>query len=52
MFMENRSQRLPKIIEEEMFDVSVQMGLGQMKFQSLNGSQHKAFSTVLKAVED
>ena len=48
----NRIQNIPKVIQEEMFDIDVQMNISEKKCQSLNAKQHLAFCTVMKAVQD
>ena len=50
--MQSRIQRVPKVIQEEMFDVGVQKSLSEIKCQKLNSDQQKSFCTVMKAVEE
>ena len=50
--MENRIKRIPKVIQEEMFDVSIQQCMSEIKCKSLNTDQCNAFNSIMKAVED
>ena len=50
--LQNRIQRIPKVIQDEMFDVSVQRGISEIKCSHLNTDQHNAFCKIMKAVED
>ena len=40
---QNRIQKIPRIIQEELFDVDVQKNKSQSKYQSLIKDQHDAF---------
>ena len=50
--LQNRIQRIPKVIQDEMFDISVQRGISEIKCSHLNTDQHNAFCKIMKAVED
>ena len=50
--MQNRMQWIPKIIQEEMFDVHAQKDISEIKCQSLNVDQHNAFHAIMEAVEN
>ena len=49
---QNRIQKIPRIIQEELFDVDIQRNKSQSKCQSLNKDQHDAFYTIMKAVQN
>ena len=49
--MKNRIQRIPHIIQEEMFDVSAQKEMIHIKCCTLNKDQYSAFCKIMKAVE-
>ena len=50
--MHYRIQQVPKVIQEEMFDIQVQQNLSDLKCKSLNSDQHDAFCMIMKAVQD
>ena len=50
--MQNRVCRIPRVIQEEMYDVNMQQSVSDMKCQHLNSDQHVAFNTIMKAVDD
>ena len=50
--LQNRIQRIPKVIQDEMFDVSVQIGISEIKCSHLNTDQQNAFCKIMQAVED
>ena len=49
---QNRIQRIPKVILEEMFDVENQKEISNFKFERLNEDQQNAFCNIMKAVHD
>ena len=49
---QNRSLKIPKVIQEEIFDVALQQEISNLKQISLNTGQHDAFCTIMKAVQD
>ena len=49
---ENRSLKIPKVIQEEIFDVESQKEISEVKCRSLNSDQEEAFHTIMKAIED
>ena len=47
-----RSLRIPKVIQDEIFDVDIQMEISEVKQKSLNSDQREAFHTIMKAVHN
>ena len=50
--MHDRIQKIPKVIQDELFHVDSQRNVSELKCQSLNRDQQDAFHTVMKAVND
>ena len=50
--MQNRIQRIPRVIQEEMFDAALQKCMSETKCKSLNAAQQDAFCAIMKAVHD
>ena len=50
--IENRIQRIPKVIAEEMFDINTQQEISSIKCAKLNMDQQDAFCTIMKAIHD
>ena len=49
---QNRIQRIPKVIQDEMFDVGKQKDISHHKCIRLNADQQEAFCTIMKAVHN
>ena len=49
---QSRIQKVPRAIQEEMFDAERQKDISEVKCQSLNSDQQEAFHAVMKAVND
>ena len=50
--VQNRVQRIPKVIAEELFHVETQREISNSECQKLNMDQQDAFCAILKAVHD
>ena len=50
--MQNRIERIPRVIQEELFDTTLQKCISESKCKSLNIDQQNAFCTIMKAVQD
>ena len=50
--MQSRNLRIPKVIQEEMFNIDVQKSTSEIKCQSLNTDQQKAFFSIMHAVHN
>ena len=50
--IQNSSLKIPKVIQEEMFDANSQIEISEVKCRSFNPDQQKSFCTVMKAIED
>ena len=50
--MQNRIHKVPKVIQEEMFNFPVQKEISEMKCQLLNTDQHQAFALIMEAIQD
>ena len=50
--IQNRIQRIPRVIREEMFDIDIQNAVSETKCNSLNSDQHDTFCTIMKAVQN
>ena len=49
---QKRIQKIPKVIQEEIFDVANQKEISNFKHQQLNMDQQDAFCAIMKAVHD
>ena len=50
--IQERIQEIPKIIQEELFDVGHQKEVSYLKCQRLNRDQQDAFCMIMKSVHD
>ena len=50
--MQNRIQKIPRVIQEELFDVHVENATSEVKCQHLNADQHDAFVEIMQAMQD
>ena len=48
----NRLKKVPRVIQDEMFDDEKQRDVSEMRKRSLNQGQQSAFHTIMKAVLD
>ena len=49
---QSRSLRIPKVIQDEIYDANPQSKISRVKQKSLNSDQEEAFCTIMKAVQN